>query len=280
MLHDLGGRATAERRGMGQQLVEDHADAIEVRSRGRELAADHLGGHVLRRSRDHNVTIGVIEPGRPAIDPCESEVDHRDVIDTSERLHEKVLALDVGVNDPAAVGRIQRAQDLQHDLDRTRHRDQLLADDPTQRPAAQMLHRDVRRAIGEVVAVEDHHRAWVAHAARCDRLVAARAATLAAGHSPALQELDDHRASELGLIRNKHRPHAAIGDVFPQDILATESITYLCDRPWSLHHREHRVQPSDPDSSLCSRGLRDTRSLVGARARWSSCMRRRPRSQR
>ena len=69
-----------------------------------------------------------------------------------------VVRLDVAVHDAALVREARRAQDLQHDVDRRLGRRRAaLADDVLERPALDVLHRDVVGAV-PLAAVEDARR--------------------------------------------------------------------------------------------------------------------------
>ena len=149
VLHrDLDGRLAGEGHRPGQQLVEDDPGRVEVRRLVDGGAARLLGGEVLRRA-DDRARLGHLAGGAGARD---AEVHH---LDAALAVDDHVVRLDVAVHDPVPVREAQRREDLARVVDRDPERRRAARDEQLlQRPALDVLHRDVVGALG-VAAVVD-----------------------------------------------------------------------------------------------------------------------------
>lgn len=106
LAHDLGGLAR-EGQLPGEQLVEHHAEAVEVAAAVEALAVEDLGRHVFRRARAEPV-------GARGGEPEVGEPQAVAVVD------EDVARLEVAVDQPAGVHELQRAQYGRCPVDRLR----------------------------------------------------------------------------------------------------------------------------------------------------------------
>jgi hypothetical protein len=105
---DLHRCLAVERRHPGQTLVGDRAERVDVR-RGRHRLARHL----LRRHVQHGA--GYRVRGRDGGDRGRTGHPEVDQYDGAVLLHQQVAGLDVAVDHPAGVGRVQRVGGLGHD---------------------------------------------------------------------------------------------------------------------------------------------------------------------
>jgi PAS domain S-box-containing protein len=215
---DLVGRGTLERPLSGEELVQDHARAVEIGRDRRRIAAGELGRHVPGRARDEAAAIP------RAVDPGEPEVDQRERVAADGRLDQDVVALDVGVDDAAGVRGVERAQDLIGHGERARQREVPLGDHRAEQAAGDVLHRDERRARRGRAAVEDLDDAGVLHAARGRGLVAEPALERIPGGERGLEDLDRDGPLQRGVIGAEHDTHPALADALAHDVLAGEDL--------------------------------------------------------
>ena len=131
----------------------------------------------------------------------------------SVAVEEQVRRLDVAVDDPARVRRVERRRRLLEPVERASERLRAVAHEPVgERAAGEVLHHDVRAAV-VLADVEDRHRARcvreprrgerLAREARSDRLVVG----VAVG-----EHLDRDDARQVGVLGAKDLAHAAAGD--------------------------------------------------------------------
>ena len=107
---DVGGGL--ERAPAGEQLVEDHPEGVDVGGRGGRVAEDAFGGQVGGGAEQVAGGEGGLAGRRG-----DAEVEH---LDLAVRGQEHVARLDVAVDDPGPVGRLQGVGDRGHDPDRLR----------------------------------------------------------------------------------------------------------------------------------------------------------------
>ena len=161
----------------------EHRDAqrIDVASRiDDRFASGLLGRHVRRRSH-HGAGLGVASAAR-FVQLGDAEVDQLDEIRSLALVDEEhVVRLEVAVDDPVLVRRLQRAAALQHDgrHPAQRHRQPGLHD-RLQRSAMEEIHHEVMAAsvgdvevedLDDVVVADDVHRARLVEEALDDALV-------------------------------------------------------------------------------------------------------------
>nr|WP_242516216.1 hypothetical protein [Sorangium cellulosum] len=153
-LPDHGARAP-EGRVAGEQLEEDDAHGVEVGAAiDVQQALALLGRHVL--GGPHAPVLGR-DLGRGALGPeggREAEVDEGHPPRAAD---EEVLRLDVAVHVPARVDRRERAQDPRRERGGLRERQRLLPVDEEvgQGRRVEVLHHDVRRAVGGAAVLVD-----------------------------------------------------------------------------------------------------------------------------
>ena len=188
MLHrDLHRRLARERHRSGQQLVEDDPRRVEIGALVDRGAARLLGREVLRRADDRAGLGHLARAG-----PGDAEVGD---LDATFAVDDHVVRLDVPVDDPVLVRVAQRGEDLSRVRDRDRHRarparhDQLL-----QRPALDVLHHDVVRALGDAPVV-DRDDVGVRQPGGVGRLAA--------------EALDELLVVRVALVEDLHRDAAA-----------------------------------------------------------------------
>ena len=193
----------AERHRARQQLVGDDAGLIDVGPRpdlGRHrLLGRHVGRRADRRARrrEHLLRRDLLQRlGDPEVRDLHAAVHG----------HEQVLGLDVAVDDPHRLRVRERGEQPFEHARRLRQRQ--LADERAQRPADEVLHRDVRDAVllEEVVDRDD-----VRVVQRAGDL---RLADEAPGHrriagADLRQLLDRDVARQVRLAREVHDRHAA-----------------------------------------------------------------------
>ena len=132
----------------GGELVEDHADRVEIAAGVERAAGRLLGGHVLRRSADH---VGAGEAGQVGVEDLgDAEVEHlHDLVRAGPALRDHdVLGLQVAVDHAARVRLRERGEHLRDQVDDARLGQRpLIARHQAQVLALHVLHRDVERAV-------------------------------------------------------------------------------------------------------------------------------------
>jgi hypothetical protein len=137
-------RAGVERRVTREQLVRDDAECVDV-GVWTERAAGHLLGRHVRRCPDRRVALGE-RRGQRGVGARDAEV--RD-LDAAVAAEEDVLGFEVPMRDPVRLGVGEAGEDP---LEHGEHlRQSEMADEPAQRAAADVLHRDV----GDTAVLEE-----------------------------------------------------------------------------------------------------------------------------
>ena len=156
---DLAVAVAAERDLARQHLEQQHAQRIDIRAViDLDLPLALLGGHVVRGSHDR--------PGARLVADLligqrqfrEAEVEHLDEVAARAAVvaQEDVLGLEVAVDDPLLVRRVERVRDLAGDGKRGRGVQPVFAPQPIgQRLALQVLHHEVEFAVRRVAEVGD-----------------------------------------------------------------------------------------------------------------------------
>jgi hypothetical protein len=202
---DVGGGL--ERAPAGQQLVQDHAEGVDVGGWGR-LAAEHpFGGQVGGGAEQ-------VAGGQGGLTgtPGDAEVEHLDLAAGGQ---EDVAGLDVAVDDPGAVGRLERVGNGGHDPDRLRrgHRPGAV-ETGGQALALEQLHDQVGAPV-LLTQVEHPGNVRVVEPAGRPRLPAqALGGPAVAGQGPA-EHLDGHRPVQQQVAGGPHLPHPAGGQQRP-----------------------------------------------------------------
>jgi hypothetical protein len=161
-VQDLDGIAAAERSLAGQHLVEDDAQAEDVGSMVDARALGLLGravahravGHAHLRRRFLRALGGVAAVVRLQ-HLGQAEVEH---LRLPPGLHDDVRGLDVAVDDAARMGHGQPVGDLDRDRERARHVERPSAHELAKGGPLDVLHDDVRQAVGLTHVVD---RAYV-----------------------------------------------------------------------------------------------------------------------
>ena len=200
VVHDgvehLDGRVTRERRLADEHLVEHHAGREQIRARVAGFAAELLGGRVLRRPDDHaerrhahtRFVRGSFNRGGQA------EVEQLDAV----RGHEDVRRLQIAMDEPLAVQRVEAVQEPDRRRDRFAERHAPARDPCRERLPLQQLHREVELAcfFADLVQLTDR---GVVDAGGGARLAPQAIARRGLGHRR-LDHLDRHRAAQAVVV--------------------------------------------------------------------------------
>jgi hypothetical protein len=134
--------AAGEGEAAGQQVEEQDADREQVRAAVHVLAPELLGGGEARGG-EHDAGLGLHQVA--PLDPGDAEVGH---LEPAVRQQHQVGRLHVPVDDAAAVGGFQGAQQVEHQGDGALGRElPLFLDHPLQGLPLQPFHGDVRSAL-------------------------------------------------------------------------------------------------------------------------------------
>ncbi len=206
--------AIVERQPADEQLVPDHTGGVEIRP-----GADVLGQRLLRRHvgrRPHRAARGREVRGRRLVERLrDAEVGD---LDRAVRGDHDVLRLQVAVHDAARLGVRQPREDaLEHPGDL---RQRQVRDERPQRPALDVLHRDVRGALvlEEVVDGDDVR---MAERAGDTRLADETLGESGVGGVKRRQLLQGDDAVEVGLPGEIDDCHPAAADL-TDDVVSPE----------------------------------------------------------
>ncbi len=208
-------RIAFERSAAGEQLEQDDAQAVDVRGRGRHLAARLLGAEVVDRSErragqgDRGLGDG---PGDP-------EVGH---LDLALARHEHVARLDVAMDEPVGMCGGNRAGDLGGQAGRLAGRQGAGSpDDRGEVLAIDELHHDERAGRIGAVVVDAHDPAIVERGRRL-RLCAEPGEEVGVLAVLGTQHLDRDIALELRVVRPVDRGHATLAEELDQAVAPAE----------------------------------------------------------
>jgi hypothetical protein len=213
MLHrDLDRRVAREGNRPGEQLVEDDAERVEVGAVVDGSSPRLLRRQVLRRPDDRT---GLCHLARCA-GAGDSEVADLQAVVV---VHQGVVRLDVAVDDPLPVREAKRSEDLARVVDRLADGKGLAARHGLlEGAAAEVLHRDVVRALG-LPAVVDLNDVRMRQAGGVLRLTAEALDELLVGGVPLVQDLDRDPAAELLVLGEVDVRHPS-GPELAQDAVA------------------------------------------------------------
>ena len=131
-----------KRRRAGQELVQGRRQAVDVAGRAGGSALERLGGGV-GGGAGHHAAGGQVGA---ALEAGDAEVGQDGL---TEGRHQNVLGLDVAVQDPGPVGRLEGARHLHPDVGHLGPRDRAPGPQAvTQRPGGLVAHDQVRQALG------------------------------------------------------------------------------------------------------------------------------------
>jgi len=163
---DNASRARVERPRAGHELVEQHAERVDV-GPGIDVAAveDLLRAHVLGRAEQPLVGSQQRLLGGLAVEGLgDAEVDHARHRLTVVHGHEHVRRLDVAVDDALVVAVLDRAADVGQQAQPVAGRKLVAIAELFDRLAVDELHREPRPAVGSRAAVEHLGNVVVVHA--------------------------------------------------------------------------------------------------------------------
>jgi len=179
-----------ERQRAGDQLVEHHAEAVEVGPLVHLVAQRLLRRHVVGRAQKR---AGASQPRLAHHQLGDAEVEQLHLVAAArQRDQEDVGRLQVAVNDPGRVRRAEPGRDLKDQIDRRRLRERSSLDARVQRLPLQPLHRQVDRAVRRDAEVLDVDDVAVTDGAGSARLAAQPLDRVGIAGQLAAQELDRH----------------------------------------------------------------------------------------
>jgi hypothetical protein len=215
-LRQHGHRVAGERQPAGQQLVEDHAQAVHVAGRAHRLhlAGDLLGRHVGRRPQDgpflrHPRVPAARAPGQAEVhdDRLAAPVDH------------DVGRLEVAVDHAPLVRLLQRQGQLAHQEGTLSRRRRLGADELPQRLALEEGHGQVGDAV-DLAGVVERADVGVLDQRRRLGLAVEAGQDLRPLVRIELRDLEGDRPVELGVVRQVNGAHTALAEEFEEPVAA------------------------------------------------------------
>jgi hypothetical protein len=208
LVGDADQRLAVERQVPGQQLVEHDAGGEEVRARIDLLAQHLLRRHVVGRAQ-HAAGLGGLR-GLALVDPADAEVGDLDRGRVAD--HHDVGGLDVAVDDALLVRVVERAHELDADLDDRLGRQQLLrVEHVFERAALDQFHRDVRMA-ALVADVEHRHDVRVRQHAGALGLAQEPDVVFRIAAQLRLQHLDRELPVDVGIVGAEDLGHGAFAE--------------------------------------------------------------------
>ncbi len=223
---DGGGPAEGPR--AGDQLVQEHAHGEEVAAPiERRVARGLLGREIVRRPEDDARAGARARAAAPVRHLGDAEVEQAHRGRTARRVEgdEHVLRLEITVDDPRAVGRIQR---LEHRDARAHRRVDVEAADAQERRAhrlaVEVLHHEVGAHFTHP-GVDDLDDVGVADAAHRLRFLEEALGELGVLRELVVEELHGDRSTAAHRLGTKHVAHAAAADPFGEAIFAVQEDT-------------------------------------------------------
>ena len=220
VLHrDRDRRVALERHAAREHLVEHHAERVDVGLRPDAATARLLGREVLRGA-DDRADLGHLRVAGVG----DAEVGDLDAAVVAD---EHVVRLDVAVDDAVLVGVAQAGEHLHRDRDRALGRERaLLLDDLLERAPLEVLHRDVRAAVG-LAAVVDGDDVRVVEARGGLRLAPEALDELAVLGVALGHDLERDLAAEARVLGQVDRRHAADAQAPEHAVAAVERLAAL-----------------------------------------------------
>jgi len=237
---DNASRARVERPRAGHELVEQHAERVDVGA-GIDVAAveDLLGAHVLGRAQQpligsqQRLLRGLAVEGLG-----DAEVDHARHRHPLVQRHEHVRRLDVPVDDALVVAVLNRAADVGEQAQSVSGRKLMEIAEPRDRLAVDELHGEPRPAVGSRPAVEHLGDVRVVHAREGFSLLLEPAHDLGRVHAD-LDDLDrDFAMHRLCLLGPPDAAEAAFADRL-DEAERTDAVALVLGRELDDRNREH-----------------------------------------
>ena len=229
---------TCERPLAGQALVQHAAERVHVGARVDRFAADLLGRDVLDRAHQLTRAGQAGDRGRLL---RQAEVRQVAVLTAGAPGDQDVGGLDVAMDEPALVGRVERVADLLDQPDRAIRVERRLAGDQLPEVVAlDVPHRQVQPPVRLSCRV-DRDDVRMIERRRDLRLAQEPLAEALALRELRRQELQRHLAAEADVFRAVDRSHAAS----PEQLLQTEAGD-LAPGEWIRPDRQTRSFPALP----------------------------------
>jgi hypothetical protein len=198
-----------------RRAIEEEAERVDVGARIGGPTVDLLGREVPGGAHHGSRAREVVGPGGLG----DAEVGD---LDRGAQRDEDVRRLHVAVDEPGAVGGVERVGDLLADADHVGDgQATLLVDQVAEGRALDQLHHDVRDAVvvARVVGGDD---VGVRETGGGDRLVAEAGPGALVGGEVGPQDLDRHPAREDGVVGHPHGRHAPARDRRHEAVAAAE----------------------------------------------------------
>ena len=223
---DVGRRPAGEAIGQsaGEQLVEQHAERVDIRGRGHRVAAYLLGAGVLRRHQ--------LQPGSGRRERLARELGIQQLGDAEVQQlgcaigdDEHVGRLDVAVDDQVLVRVLNRGADVPEELQARGGVEPVRVAVVDDRLSFDVFHGEVRPAVRRAAAVEKAGDERVLEAGENLTFVP-EAADDAVGVHAALEHLDRDALLERVIVADAkiHGAHAAVTDLSNQAVRAKTSL--------------------------------------------------------
>ena len=222
LVHDRHVIAAGVGRNARHDLVEDHAERVDVRALIHLLAEDLFRGHVLRRSDD----IARFRQLRVAFALRGGDAEVHD-LEQAFGVDEDVRGLEVAMHDSLGVRDVHAGADVDAEAERALQRHRFLADDlATQRVRREVLHRDgvVALDVEEVVDADD---VVVRDLARVTQLVHEPLHDLFVFGDVRVQELEDEPFVDDRVLHQQHGAERALADAFDVFVAALDDVAGL-----------------------------------------------------
>jgi hypothetical protein len=216
LLHEARVARQLQRQAAGQQLVEEHAERIDVGAAvdvRRQAAVRLLGAHV-RRSPHGNAELRQLgDVQQRAVERLgQAEIDHPGAGAAVFPGDQHIVRLDIAVQHAALVRVLDRRADLHEQLQAVPRGQPLAVAEVGEGQAGDVLHGEVGIAVVGGARVVDPRDPRMIHQ-RQHLALMLETESVAAGRAPRTDDLEGHPAVErLALLAQVDRAHAALAE--------------------------------------------------------------------